>query len=249
MKLYYKDYELPSYQINDNGYLLPWNDALNDYVNRRFDYYSNEISDVVIKAEDNDQYFHEADILSKINENEEGYFDFSKAILDIGAFSGCYSFRSHFKYAYSFEPNKVMFTFLNMNLFMHDKLLQSKTYNVLLSDKKETVKFDGFQTETWASFNDKDYENVESHTLDEYNLDNIGFIKIDVEGMEEKVLRGGIGTIIRNNYPPILFELWDVGKFETTQEAHDSLKKFLEDLGYNILWYWGDQATHLAIHS
>lgn len=250
MKLYYKDYELPSYQINDNGYLLPWDDALNDYVNRKFNYYANEISDIVIKAEDNDMYFHEADILAKINENEEGYFNFDKAILDIGAFSGCYSFRSHFKYAYSFEPNKVMYTFLNINLFMHDKLELSKTFNVLLSDKEETVKFDGFCTPYWTGEHDNfDKCNyVKSHTLDEYNLDNIGLIKVDVEGMEEKVLRGGLGTIIRNNYPPILFEIFDVGIFGTTQEKYDSLKHFLENLGYTIYWKWGDHATHLAIH-
>lgn len=84
--------------------------------------------------------------------------------------------------------------------------------------------------------------------LDELNLSNIGFIKIDVEGMEEKVLRGGVGTIVRNNYPPILFELWNVGFYNMTQEKHDSLKNFLESLGYEILWKWGDDSTHLAIH-
>ena len=32
MKLYYKDYELPSFQINESGYLLPWDEKLNNYV-------------------------------------------------------------------------------------------------------------------------------------------------------------------------------------------------------------------------
>lgn len=248
MKLYYKDYEFPSYQIKDNGYLLPWDDKLDDYIKNRFHYYANEISDIVIRKNDNDQYFNEADILSKVNENIEGYFDFNKAIIDIGTFSGCYSFRSHFKYVYAFEPNKVMYTFLNMNLFMHDKLENSKTYNVLLSDSQEIVKFNGFCTEYWKQINDN-YKYIKAHILDEYNCTNVGFIKIDVEGMEEKVLRGGIGTIVRNNYPPILFELFDVGIFNTSKEKHDSLEKFLCNLGYKILWYWGDHATHLAIHS
>ena len=66
--------------------------------------------------------------------------------------------------------------------------------------------------------------------------------------MEYKVLKGGLGTIIRNNYPPILFELWDIGKFGMTKENHDLLQKLLEDLGYEIFWYWGDHETHLAIH-
>ena len=66
--------------------------------------------------------------------------------------------------------------------------------------------------------------------------------------MEYQVLRGGLGTIIRNNYPPILFELWDVDYFGMTQEVHDRLVNFLEGLGYEILWKWGDYETHLAIH-
>jgi len=257
MKLYYKDYELPSFQINDNGYFLPWDDSLDYYINNRFKdlVYKNEISDYVIKAEDNDQYFNEADILSKINLNEDGYFDFSKAIIDIGAYSGCYSFRSYFKYVYAFEPNKTMFTCLNMNLLMHNKLEYSETFNILLSDKQELIKFNGFFTPYWDGKNwggedsklDESKE-ILSHTLDEYNLNNVGFIKIDVEGMEEKVLRGGIGTIIRNNYPPILFELFDIGYYGTPKEKHDSLQNFLENLGYEIIWYWGDHATHLAIH-
>ena len=35
---------------------------------------------------------------------------------------------------------------------------------------------------------------------------------IDVEGFEEKVIRGGLLTIISNNYPPILFECWRAGQ-------------------------------------
>ena len=95
----------------------------------------------------------------------------------------------------------------------------------------------------------KDNEHLQNAvTLDSFNISNIGFIKIDVEWMEEKVLRGGIGTIIRNNYPPILFECWDVGYFNMSQERHDSLENFLKSLGYEILWHWGDFENHLAIH-
>ena len=249
MKLYYKDYEFPSYQINDNGYLIPWNNDTEKYIKC----HSNEVSNYVINAEDNTPYFQEANVLTKINVNEEGYFDFNKAIIDIGAHAGYYSFRSNFKYAYAFEPHKVMYTFLNMNLFMHDKLENSQTYNVLLSNDIEDIKFDGFNTlltdqDTYI-FKHETEESIKPHTLDEYNCTNVGLIKVDVEGMEEKVLRGGIGTIIRNNYPPILFELWEVGFSNMTQEKYDSLKNFLENFGYTIYWNWGDYETHLAIHS
>jgi len=267
MKIFYKDYEYPSFEINDHGYLLPnkYND--DDYNN----IYRNEISDYIIKPENNISYFGEADILTKINLNEEKYFNFNKAIIDIGSHVGVYSFRSNFKKGYLFEPNEKISIFAKMNLIMHDKFDNFKVYNVLLSDNNEPVKYDGFNNEFTFNesledslkkldFNNEYYkiQTITPHILDEYNCKDVGLIKIDVEGMEEKVLRGGIGTIIRNNYPPILFELWDVDfsliknneivNYSVSQEKHDSLQKFLEDLGYKILWYWGDNETHLAIH-
>lgn len=204
-------------------------------------------------------YCYEIDIINKIKLNEEGYFDFSKSIIDIGAHVGVYSFTLDFNYNYSFEPNKFIYHILNVNMMIHNKFNNASIYNVLLSDKSnEYVRYDGFSTiltdQPTKNFNDMPQgsdrydEVIKSHILDEYNCANVGFIKIDVEGMEEKVLRGGIGTIIRNNYPPILFELWSVGKNGMTQEKYDSLKTFLENLGYKILWNWGDCDTHLAIH-
>ena len=46
----------------------------------------------------------------------------------------------------------------------------------------------------------EEFRKVPVKTLDSFNLKNIGFIKIDVEGFEEKVIRGGLLTIISNNY-------------------------------------------------
>ena len=212
------------------------------------------------------QYFNpgylceEAKLIIKINYNNEGYFDFSKAILDIGAFVGVYSFLTPFKYAYCFEPNFESYSLLNVNMLHYDK--KFKSYNVLLSDKKETISYDGFNTEPKFSgkyigdnfeheadsYSENKAQEFETHTIDEYNCENVGLIKIDVEGMEEKVLRGAIGTIIRNNYPPILFELFPVGHYNMTQEKHDSLINFLYELGYEIIEGWGDMQTHLAIY-
>lgn len=260
MNIVYRDYEYPTILLPENGYF----EEMFDNDTSLFDMYSfnNEISCIdnikYIKPENTICYFHEANILSKINQNEDNYFDFDKSIVDIGAHVGCYSFRSSFKYIYAFEPNEKVYHLLCVNLMIHNRYDISKVYNVMLSDKKEKIEFDGFH----AKLNDQNTEHFDdlhndltrcvefrnSHTLDEYNCENVGLIKIDVEGMEEKVLRGGLGTIIRNNYPPILFELWEVGFYGMTQEKRDSMKTFLEDLGYEILWNWGDSMTHLAIH-
>ena len=202
----------------------------------------------------------EANIILRIIMNEDNYFDFNKGILDIGAFVGVYSFMTPFKFAYCFEPNFESYSLLNVNMLHHDK--KFKSYNVLLSDKKEVIKFDGFNADEkysgkckgefgqheGDSYNEAKATEYLAHTIDEYNCENIGFIKIDVEGMEEKVLRGAINTIKNNNYPPILFELYKVGDF-MTQEKHDSFVNFISnELGYDIIWEYGDIQTHLAIH-
>jgi FkbM family methyltransferase len=202
----------------------------------------------------------EANTIIKINYNENNYFDFNKAILDIGAFVGVYSFMTPFKFAYCFEPNFESYSLLNVNMMHHDK--KFKSYNVLLSDKQEIIKFDGFNTENKYSnkcvgpdgehfgdaFNDEISTEMLAHTIDEYDCKNVGFIKIDVEGMEEKVLRGAINTIKNNNYPPILFELFEVGDY-MPQEKFDSFVNFITiELGYEIIWYYGDSRTHLAVH-
>lgn len=202
----------------------------------------------------------EANIIIKIIQNEDNYFDFNKAILDIGAFVGVYSFMTPFKFAYCFEPNFESYSLLNVNMLHNEK--RFKSYNVLLSDKNESIKFDGFNTEPKYSgkykgdydehlsdaFKEEKSSSYMTHIIDEYNCENIGFIKIDVEGMEEKVLRGAINTIKNNNYPPILFELFDIGDY-MSEEKYNSFVDFItNELGYTIIWYYGDEKTHLAIH-
>ena len=191
------------------------------------------------------------ELINKISENKEGYFDFSKGMIDIGSELGQFSLNTPFSYYYMFDGNKQKCIIANANMLIRGKDEICEVHNTLLSDHFESIKYDGFLT----SYSDvdqyyhKDNEHLQNAvTLDSFNISNIGFIKIDVEGMEEKVLRGGIGTIIRNNYPPILFECWDVGYFNMSQERHDSLENFLKSLGYEILWHWGDFENHLAIH-
>jgi FkbM family methyltransferase len=62
--------------------------------------------------------------------------------------------------------------------------------------------------------------------LDSYNLDDVTLLKIDVEGMEAAVIRGGLDTI-RRNRPVIYAEAWDDGYSAATGEL-------LKPLGYTM---------------
>ena len=191
------------------------------------------------------QYCLEANIIQEICKNKEGLFDFKKGMIDIGAAVGEYCVCLPFSKNYVFEPNKNLMWVCHTNLLNADKVDISETYNVALSDK------DGVE-QIFTNGVDK-YFDVNCKTLDSYNFKNIGFIKIDVEGFEEKVIRGGLLTIISNNYPPILFECWK-GGFSYfgkifPQEKRDSLFNLLKTLGYEIFEeYCNTTDTHLAVH-
>ena len=212
-------------------------------------------SDYLLKCEKNNIYCTEINIIEKIKENYDWIFDFSKSMIDIGSCIGLYSFMLDYNYTYMFEPNKEFCIISEMNMLIHNKQYNYELYNTLLSDCEEIIKYDGFETNlSYATnadihgFDINSCVDVYSTVMDNYNLNNIDFIKIDVEGMEEKVLRGAQKTILNNNYPKILFELWPVNWNGMTQEKHDSLQNFLESLGYQIFWEWGQFDTHLAIH-
>lgn len=67
---------------------------------------------------------------------------------------------------------------------------------------------------------------VEVRTLDSFHFENVGFIKLDVEGFEEQVLIGGRETILRDK--PVLYVEDD------RVQKSASLRKYIESLGYTI---------------
>jgi FkbM family methyltransferase len=75
-------------------------------------------------------------------------------------------------------------------------------------------------------------DRIDLAPLDFFTFNNIRLIKIDVEGHELEVIKGGIGTIKRNNYPPIIFEAWTWKPWY--QEKRKALFDYLEGHGYKI---------------
>ena len=198
-------------------------------------------------------------IQQKIQDNEEGYFDFSKGMIDIGACYGTYSITLPFKHFFMFEPNKEYFAYCQANMLLHGKIYDTDLFNMAVSNKNGTIRFDGFYGGDLAH----EAGNEWTHTacvdvpcvkLDDMQdkLTNIGFIKIDIEGMEPYAIMGMEQVIRNNNYPPILFESWEENNNEETPEHREIrvalLENILNELGYTILYGWGDNINHLAIH-
>lgn len=80
-------------------------------------------------------------------------------------------------------------------------------------------------------------EYVDLITIDSLHLDNVSFIKIDAEWMENVVLDGAKETIARNR-PVILIEIMGGFAYETAmthvQARIDASIRKLENLGYNV---------------
>jgi hypothetical protein len=119
--------------------------------------------------------------------------------------------------------------------------LKVTTHNTALSDEeKQTIFYErsedggtnGLKLGDWLGMNQNQYS-VQTRTLDSYGLRDIGFIKLDVEGYELQVLKGGTQTIQNNGYPPILFESWPSTN-ETNTKLKHNLFNYLFALGYNI---------------
>lgn len=176
-----------------------------------------------------------ADILIWLIEN----FNTSQTMIDIGAKKGKWfrSIKKHFpkNQSYVFEPIPNNYDKLKKTLAGTNCNL----YKVALSDKEGTMSFFvDLDAIAWSGLkkqkNNGNYKEiiVEVKKLDSFNFDNVGFIKIDVEGNELFTLNGAIQTIQKNR-PIIYFECADVHLENYGYKSKD-LYNFFKNLDYSI---------------
>ncbi len=91
-----------------------------------------------------------------------------------------------------------------------------------------------------STIHDLRQERIQVRTLDSFGLQGVGFIKMDVEGNELEVLRGGMETLQRSGHPPILMEVNTEGHFQR-------IETYLREIvGYNKLLRVGG-TTNMAL--
>jgi FkbM family methyltransferase len=176
----------------------------------------------------------------------------SGTVLDIGANLGTFCVPLARKIPklkfHAFEPQRIINYQLCANIIINS-LDNVYTYELALSNEDADIELampDYTKETNIGAFSiDKEvrkneYECATVNTTDKIQLVPLDFltfsdvklIKIDVEGHELEVLRGGIETIKANNYPPIIFEAWTWKPWY--QEKRKSLLEYLEGHGYQI---------------
>jgi len=210
------------------------------------------------------KWFYESGIAEKklITYILNKYVTSNQNIIDIGAHVGTYSFILGKKanHTYSFECNPKVFCYLAANIALHDLEDKITPYRYALGNKEETLDYiirsedGGGNGIKKLSENDEKLKKikVDVKRLDSFNLTNIGFIKIDVEGFEKEVLEGSLDTLVKNNYPPILFESWGNWKEKEGVPANkikEDLFIFLKNIGYNINPCLEQNDMYIAIHT
>jgi FkbM family methyltransferase len=175
-------------------------------------------------------------------------------VLDIGANLGGYSIPIAKELAgcggaiYAYEPQRIIFYQLRGNLFLN-RIDNVYAFNMAIGDVDGMVNI--------PSIDYAKSHNIGSFSLDERfqqmlagvniasdgagnmvplsRLDSLSFpkapclIKIDVEGLELEVLRGGQDFLRKHGFPPIILEAW---KAEWFKDKRLETLEFLRWLGY-----------------
>lgn len=166
----------------------------------------------------------------------------NKISIDIGGAHGSYTANLFDKSSevVTFEPIPKNITWIN-NMIKYNRL-NARVMNYALSDWSgdtylnmvaDSTGFSTIEKENDLSKHHKQIESIQVKVkqLDDFKLDNVGFIKIDVEGHEISVLNGAKNTI-KNSLPNILVEIEERHK----KDAVNSCVNILENLGYHCFF-------------
>jgi len=134
----------------------------------------------------------------------------------------------------AFEPQRIVYQTLCANIALN-AITNVHCYQAALGEQIGQIKvpiLDYNQTGNYGGLSldhQNNGETVPVMTVDNFNLPACHLMKIDVEGMEETVLKGAIKTI--EKYRPILYVEND------REQKSASLIQFLLNLSYRLYWH------------
>jgi len=173
--------------------------------------------------------------------------DPSKVFVDIGSHVGTYSmYLAKFSSSVvSFECCPKTFNYLCANIALQELNYKIIPYRTALGNEKGSIPYymhspkDGGGN-SCIPFMGRSSPTIQVPitTLDSFQLDNIGLIKMDVEGFEKNVLEGGLETLKRNGYPKILFESWRESRDQEgipATKLRKELFDYVRSIGYDII--------------
>ncbi len=165
-------------------------------------------------------------------------------VIDAGAFIGGHT-KAYQRYAsnvWAFEPNPTAYACLCYNC------PEAKTFNLALGDKEEDRYWTPIYPNCGGSFLAKDQEQhgtlVPVKPLDSFFYsfcDRIGFIKVDIEGMELQFLRGAQHTL--QTHKPVLCLEVNTDALARNSTTPQALLAALDYLGFRTepIWPGKDQ--------
>ena len=160
--------------------------------------------------------------------------DTNGVFVDVGCYRGWWSYAAGFKNfseIVMIEPNlSAVNVVRNMERFNDPKF---KVHHCALGEKQSTADFYLYKNKARRSgLKFRDFKNIKENehivqrvqvkTLDQFNLKNVTFVKIDAECNEINVLIGAKNTLI-NNDCTVVIEI---------SEDHDKILALLKEYGY-----------------
>ncbi|HLB31518.1 MAG TPA: FkbM family methyltransferase [Gammaproteobacteria bacterium] len=176
--------------------------------------------------------------------------DRRRVSLDIGANKGVYAWMLArcSREVHAFEPNPKLFRILQRisgpNLHVSPIALSNRSGHAMLripGNEQRGYSNQGSSLSAIKVAGEHGEIEVETSRLDDLNLGDIGFIKIDVEGFEQAVIEGAVETL-RRCRPNLLIEMEERHTHRPIEESLD----YVQRLGYRGLFLRDGELVSLS---
>ena len=155
---------------------------------------------------------------------------------------------------YGFEPDKRNFKIATKNISLNNfKNIQIENIGLGSEDERKKMSIEvssnrGMNKIVTEELANQNYETIEVQKLDNWivnkNITSIDLVKMDVEGYEHNIIKGGIETL--KKYLPILFIEIDDNMLKSSGTSAKDLITTLESIGYDDIY---DSETNSLINS